>query len=34
MKQFKDARGRDAFDIARARRLPKDVIDRPAASKR
>jgi ankyrin repeat protein len=30
----KDARGRDAIDIARARRLPKDVIDRLAASKR
>jgi uncharacterized protein len=28
-----DARGRDAADIARARRLPKDVIDRLARSK-
>jgi hypothetical protein len=28
-----DARGRDAVDIARARRLPKDIIDRLARSK-
>jgi uncharacterized protein len=28
-----DTRGRDAVDIARARRLPKDVIERLARSK-
>jgi ankyrin repeat protein len=31
--RIKDARGRDALDIARARRLPKDLIARLAALK-
>ena len=31
--RIKDDRGRDALDIARARRLPKDLIDRLAAMK-